>query len=80
MSAPFAVRTSPYFDRLLTRLARRHPDLPEVFARAVDILSADPCSRSGAHAIRKLHGIPAGEGRNGACYKCENSGGTSGCS
>ena len=63
MSARFAVRTSPHFDRLLRRLARRHPELPEIFARGLDILSADPHNRSRAYAIRKLHGVPAGEGQ-----------------
>ena len=63
MTAPFAIRTSPCFDRLLKRLARGHPELPELFAEALGILRADPYNRSRAHAIRKLQGVPAGEGQ-----------------
>ena len=63
MSAPFAVHTSPHFDRLLKRLARQHAELSEVFARVLHILSSDPSNRSRTHAIRKLQGVPAGEGQ-----------------
>ncbi len=63
MSAPFAVHTSPHFDRLLKRLARQHPELPEVFASVIGILTTDPHNRTRAHAIRKLRSIPAGEGQ-----------------
>jgi len=63
MSAPFAVRTSPHFDRLLKRLARQHPEVPEVFARAIRILAFDPHNLSRTHAIRKLQGVPPGEGQ-----------------
>ena len=63
MTAPFSVRTTPRFDRLLKTLARRHPDLPGVFAEALDILQRDPYNRSRAHAIRKLAGVAAGGGQ-----------------
>jgi mRNA-degrading endonuclease RelE of RelBE toxin-antitoxin system len=63
MTAPFAVRTSPHFDRLLKRLARPHPEVPEVFARVIGILAFDPHNRSRTHDIRKLQGVSAGEGQ-----------------
>jgi len=59
----FRVLTSPHFDRLLKRLARQHPELPEVFASVMGILTTDPHNRTRAHAIRKLRDIPAGEGQ-----------------
>jgi len=63
MSGPYVVVTSPAFDRLLKRLAARHPDLPEVLASAVGILSADPYNRSRRQAIKKLRGTAPGEGQ-----------------
>ena len=63
MSAPFTVCTSPHFDRLLKRLARHHAELPEVFATVLGILTSDPHNRSRTHTVRKLQGVPAGEGQ-----------------
>jgi len=63
MSAPFTVHTSPRFDRLLKRLTRQHAELSEVFARVLRILTCDPHNRSRTHAIRKLQGVPEGEGQ-----------------
>jgi len=58
---PFSVRTTPRFDRLLHRL-RRHPGLPGAYARALEILKADPYDRSRSHHVKKLEHVPAGEG------------------
>jgi mRNA-degrading endonuclease RelE of RelBE toxin-antitoxin system len=64
MSRPgFDVRTTPRFDRQLRSLHRRHPDLAERFAAAVDILSVDPYNRSREHPIRKLESVRQGEGQ-----------------
>lgn len=62
MTARFTVRTSPGFDRLLRRLAHQHPELPRLFAEALDILEADPYNRHRAHAVRKLSGVASGAG------------------
>jgi len=53
MSAPFSVRSTPRFDRLLKKLARQHPDLAEHFATALDVLRTDPYNHSRHHPIRK---------------------------
>ena len=57
------VRTTPRFDRLLRSLNRRHPDLAERFATAVEILSLDPYNRSHEHTIRKVESVRQGEGQ-----------------
>lgn len=64
MSEPrFTVLTTPRFDRLMRSLSRRHADLVERFAAALEILSADPYNRSRRHPIRKLESIPQGAGQ-----------------
>lgn len=64
MSRPgFDVRTTPRFDRLLRSLNRRHPDLAERFATAIEILSVDPYNQSRSAAIRKLESVHQGEGQ-----------------
>jgi len=40
-----------------------HPDLPERYAEAVEILGTDPSNRSRRYAIKKLTGVEAGEGQ-----------------
>lgn len=59
----FSVLTTSHFDRLMKKLAPRHPDLVERFQEAVAILSADPYNKSRKHPIKKLVGISAGEGQ-----------------
>jgi mRNA-degrading endonuclease RelE of RelBE toxin-antitoxin system len=64
MSRPaFDVRTTPRFDRLLRSLNRRHADLAERFATAIEILRVDPYNRSREHPIRKLENVHQGEGQ-----------------
>lgn len=61
--APFSVRTTPHFDRLLKKLAKKHPDLAEVLARTIAILQTDAYNHTRAHPIRKLQGVAAGQGQ-----------------
>ena len=42
MTPCFIVRTTPKVERLLKNLAKRHADLPERFAEAIEILKVDP--------------------------------------
>ncbi len=64
MSRPeFDVRTTPRFDRLLRSLNRRHADLAERFAIAIEILRLDPYNHSREHLIRKLEGVRQGAGQ-----------------
>jgi mRNA-degrading endonuclease RelE of RelBE toxin-antitoxin system len=60
---PYAVLTTPRFDRMLRSLSRRHPDLIERFAAAIDILRVDPYNRGREHAIRKLESVRQGSGQ-----------------
>ncbi|SRR5260370_2268051 len=58
------VRTTPRFDRLLKKLARQHPqEAGEIFAQALGILKSDPYNRGRRYAIKKLEGVPPGEGQ-----------------
>ena len=60
---PYTVLTTSHFDRQMKKLAPKHPDLPERFEEAVATLSADPFNKSNRYAIKKLEGVPAGEGQ-----------------
>jgi mRNA-degrading endonuclease RelE of RelBE toxin-antitoxin system len=60
---PFSVRTTSAFDRDFRKLAKQHRDLIEHYSRAIGILENDPYNRSRAHDVKKLHGVPAGEGQ-----------------
>jgi mRNA-degrading endonuclease RelE of RelBE toxin-antitoxin system len=63
MTAGFKVSAPPSFGRTLESLAKRHPELVELYSQALSLLSEDPYNVSRAHAIKKLHGVPAGEGQ-----------------
>jgi mRNA-degrading endonuclease RelE of RelBE toxin-antitoxin system len=62
-ASAFSVSTTAHFDRLLKKLASRHPELVERFEEAIAILSKDPYNMSRKHPIKKLQGVPAGEGQ-----------------
>jgi mRNA-degrading endonuclease RelE of RelBE toxin-antitoxin system len=59
----YSVLTTSHFDRLMKKLAPKHPELVERFEQAISILSVDPYNKSGKHAIKKLVGVPVGEGQ-----------------
>jgi mRNA-degrading endonuclease RelE of RelBE toxin-antitoxin system len=59
----FAVKTTTHFDRLIKKLAPKHPELIERFEEAIAVLSADPYNKSRRHPIKKLDGVGAGEGQ-----------------
>jgi mRNA-degrading endonuclease RelE of RelBE toxin-antitoxin system len=64
MNAPaYSVLTTSHFDRLMKKLAPKHPELVERFEQAIAILSSDPYNKSGKYAIKKLVGVSAGEGQ-----------------
>ena len=60
---PFSVRTTAHFDRLTHKLSRHHQELADRYAQAIQILSADPYNHARQHHIKKLEGIPSGEGQ-----------------
>jgi mRNA-degrading endonuclease RelE of RelBE toxin-antitoxin system len=47
----------------MKKLSPRHPDLVERFEEVFSVLSSDPYNKRGKHAIKKLQGVPAGEGQ-----------------
>jgi mRNA-degrading endonuclease RelE of RelBE toxin-antitoxin system len=59
----FTVLTTAHFDRLLKKLAAKHPGLVERFEEAITILSIDPHNKSRMYPIKKLRSVPAGEGQ-----------------
>ena len=64
MNTPsYTVLTTAHFDRLLKKLAPRHPELVERFEEAITILSLDPYNKSRKYPIKKLQGVAAGDGQ-----------------
>jgi mRNA-degrading endonuclease RelE of RelBE toxin-antitoxin system len=64
MNTPaYSVLTTAHFDRLLKKLASKHPDLVERFEEAIAILSLDSHYKSGRYAIKKLREVSAGAGQ-----------------
>lgn len=60
---PFAVRTTSHYDRLSNRLRKGNRDFDAVEKSAAVILSMDPYNRSRQHNIKKLEGLPPGDGQ-----------------
>ncbi len=63
MTPPFSVHTTPRYDRLARRLAHAHPEFAEAHGRTLAILSTDPTNRTRRYEIRKLQGVPTGDGQ-----------------
>jgi len=64
MDAPaYSVVTAAHFDRLMKKLAPKHPDLVGRFEEAIGILSLDPYNKSHKYPIKKLKEVAAGEGQ-----------------
>jgi mRNA-degrading endonuclease RelE of RelBE toxin-antitoxin system len=62
-AARFEVRTTSAFDRMIRKLRPRHPELTDLYERAVNILEADPYHASRSHPIKKLADIAPGDGQ-----------------
>ncbi len=58
-----SVVTTAHFDRLMKKLAPKHPDLVDRFEEAIAILSADPYNKSRNYPIKKLEAVKPGEGQ-----------------
>ena len=63
MSAAFTVRTHSRYDRLAKALQRRHAEFITHHRSALRILATDPYNRSRSYHIRKLEGVPEGDGQ-----------------
>lgn len=59
----YRVLTSAHFDRLIKKLAPKHPDLVRRFEEALAVLSVDPHNSTDKYPIKKLAGVPPGEGQ-----------------
>jgi mRNA-degrading endonuclease RelE of RelBE toxin-antitoxin system len=59
----FSVLTTAHFDRLLKKLAPKHPELVGRFEETIAILSLDPYNKTGKYPMKKLQGVSAGEGQ-----------------
>jgi mRNA-degrading endonuclease RelE of RelBE toxin-antitoxin system len=59
----YAVTATAHFDRLLKKLAPKHPELVERFEEALTILSSDAQNNSRRHPIKKLQGVSARDGQ-----------------
>lgn len=57
----YRVVTTAHFDRLMKKLAPKHPELVERLEEVIATLSADPFDKSRRHPIKKLREVPAGE-------------------
>jgi hypothetical protein len=56
--SPFAVRSTPRYERLSDKLFKTHREFAAAEQSAVTILSADPYNRTRRHQIKKLEGVP----------------------
>ena len=63
MTSAFTVRTTPRYERLSNKLHKGHRDFGATEKSAVSILSADPHNRTRRSHIKKLEGVPSGEGQ-----------------
>src|SRR3954454_23065002 len=63
MTAPFSVSAPPSFARALEALAKRHPELAELYSHALSLLQEDPYNVRRSQPIKKLRGVPPGEGQ-----------------
>jgi hypothetical protein len=65
MTAPaFSVHPTSRYKRLSTKLQKGHRDFALAEKSAVAILSTDPYNRAQSHNIKKLEGVPSGEGQH----------------
>jgi mRNA-degrading endonuclease RelE of RelBE toxin-antitoxin system len=62
MPAAFRVLSTAAFDRSLKRLAKKHPDLPDVFDELLAVLEADPLNVSRRQNVKKLVNVEPGDG------------------
>ena len=61
--AEFTIRAVPCFRRLYLALQKKHPEFPVLYAKAINVLTADPYNHTRRHPIKKLEGVAQGEGQ-----------------
>jgi hypothetical protein len=62
-AAAFSVHPTSRYKRLSRKLQKGHRDFEATEKSAIAILSTDPYSRTRQHHIKKLEGVPAGDGQ-----------------
>lgn len=62
MPAAFRVLSTAAFDRALKRLAKKHPDIPDIFEELLTILESDPLNTSRQYNVKKLVDVEPGDG------------------
>jgi len=63
MTPPFKVRTTARYDRLAKSLQRGNPNFFTYHGSALEILSLDPYNYTSRYHIKKLEGVPPGDGQ-----------------
>jgi len=63
VTSPFTVYTTAHFDRDFRKLARHGGEIVGALEHVFSILQADPFNRTKVHPVRKLEGVPPGEGQ-----------------
>jgi len=63
VTSPFTVYTTAHFDRDFRKLTRQRGELVGAFERVLTMLQTDPFNRTRVHPVRKLEGVPSGEGQ-----------------
>jgi hypothetical protein len=61
--SPFDVRSTPRYERLSKKLFKTHREFAAAEQSAITILSTDPYNRTRRYPIKKLEGLPVGEGQ-----------------
>ena len=59
----FSVHPISRYQRLSIKLCKSHHEFEAVEKSATDILSTDPYNQTRRHHIKKLEGVPGGEGQ-----------------
>ncbi len=60
---PFDIHPTSRYGRLATKLHKGNRDFEATEKSAVAVLSTDPYNRTRRHHIKKLEGVPSGEGQ-----------------
>ena len=63
MTPAFPIEITRHFERAFKKLVKAHPELAGHYAEAITILGTDPYNQSRGHPIKKLQGVPAGDGQ-----------------
>jgi mRNA-degrading endonuclease RelE of RelBE toxin-antitoxin system len=63
MMPPFSVSITPRCERLIRKLLKQHSELQTLLLEVQTVLQSDPHNVSRRYPIKKLEGVPHGEGQ-----------------